>query len=208
MRPLDPASPPTECPFGASLQKYWDRLSSLERQMHLDEEALYSLIIQEAALAVARQTPGSHVIDAFAGAGGSAIGFARSGKRVTAIELDPTRLEMARYNARLFGVADSIEFIHGDALEILPTSPGDTVFPSPPWGGPEYTRRDLFTLSCFSPPGDRILEAVLQTKKNIVMQLPKNFDFNELRCFPGAWAVTPDIISGKLLSYTLVVLAA
>ena len=136
--------PETVCPFGSELQKYWDRLSPLERQMELDAEALYSLIVQEAALRTAAVTPGNHIIDAFAGAGGSAIGFARSGKKVTAVELHPHRLEMAKRNAALFQVADRIDFILGDALVLLPNLPGDTVFLSPPWGGPGYSKRPLF----------------------------------------------------------------
>ncbi len=172
--------------------------------MELDAEALYSLIVQEAALRTAAVTPGNHIIDAFAGAGGSAIGFARSAKKVTAIELHPQRLEMAKKNATLFKVADRIDFIHGDALVLLPTLPGDTVFLSPPWGGPGYSKRPLFTLDCFFPDGNLILDAVLQTGKNIVAQLPKNFDFNDLKRLPGGFAVYPDTAGVHLLSYTMV----
>jgi len=109
------------CPFGALLQKYCDRLSEQERRMKLDAQALYALVIQEMALHTAAVTPGDEIVDAFCGAGGSAIGFARAGKRVTAIELNGERLEMARHNAALFGVADRITFIHGDSLQLVST---------------------------------------------------------------------------------------
>ena len=46
------------------------------------------------------------MIDAGCGAGGNAIGFARGGARVTAIEQDVQRLAMARHNAEVYGVAD------------------------------------------------------------------------------------------------------
>jgi trimethylguanosine synthase len=144
------------------MEKYWARLSPEEKCMRLDKEALYSLVVQPVALRTAAITPGQHVVDAFCGAGGSAIGFALAGKSVTAIEMNPERLEMARYNANLFGVSDRITFIEGDSLEILPTLDLSTVFLAPPWGGPEYTQRQLFTLDAFSPNGHGLLNLALK----------------------------------------------
>lgn len=192
------------CPFGPSLQRYWDRLSAMERQMRLDAETLYSLVIQPAALETAARTPGRHVLDAFCGAGGSAIGFARAGKRVTAIEIDPARLQMARANAELFGVAHRIEFIEGDALRLIPTIPTDAIFLAPPWGGPEYRKHESFTLACFTPDGNEILEAAVPTRTTIVMQLPKTFDLGELRRFDLDVSIFEDRLGGELLSLTAV----
>lgn len=198
-------TPSSTCPFGPSMEKYWNRLSPEERQMRLDKEALYSLVIQPSALQTATITPGNHVIDAFCGAGGSAIGFARQGKTVTAIELNQDRLAMARYNAQLFGVADKITFLQGDSLELIPRLDGDTIFLAPPWGGPEYTKRPLFTLECFSPDGDQIMNISLRCGKNVVMQLPRNFDFNEFKRLEVGVSITEDRVNGELLSYTAVV---
>jgi len=193
-----------ECPLGPALQKYWDRLSAIERKMKLDAEALYSLVIQESAVATALKTPGNHIIDPFCGAGGTAIGYARAGKTVTAIELDPVRLEMAKYNAALFGVADKIEFIQGDALEIWPRVSADVVFLSPPWGGPSYSKMELFTLDHFVPSGHKLLTLADRLKMNVVMQLPRNFDFNEFKKFSWDVAISEDRVEGHLLSYTAV----
>ena len=60
------------------------------------------------------------MVDACCGAGGNAIGFARAGCRVTAIELDAGRLAMAKHNASLYGVGDRIEWICDDARNVLP----------------------------------------------------------------------------------------
>lgn len=173
--------------------------------MNLDVEALYSLVIQASALRTANITPGEHIVDAFCGAGGSAIGFARAGKSVTAIELNPTRLEMARRNAALFGVSDRITFIGGDSLELLPKLEGDTFFLAPPWGGPEYTKRPLFTLECFSPDGNQLMNIALRCRKHVCMQLPRNFDFNEFKRFEIGVSISEDRINGELLSYTAII---
>src|SRR6266498_4633200 len=82
------------------------------------------------------------LIDAFAGAGGNAIAFARSGKwrRVYAIEKDPNILECAKHNAEIYGVQDRITWFEGDCFEIIKTQLKDlgeycVIFASPPWGG-------------------------------------------------------------------------
>lgn len=45
---------------------------------------------------------------------------------------------MAKHNAAIYGVEDRIEFIVGDYIKLVDTLQADTVFLSPPWGGPEY----------------------------------------------------------------------
>ena len=38
-----------------------------------------------------------------------------------AIDIDPTKIELARHNAAVYGVADRIEFIVGDFFKVVPT---------------------------------------------------------------------------------------
>ncbi len=194
-----------DCPFGPLLQKYWDRLSPPEKQMKLDSEALYSLAVQEAALKVAKQTSGTHVVDAFCGAGGNAIAFAREGKKVTAIELNEQRLAMAQYNAQLFGVADSITFIHGNSLGLISALRPEALYLAPPWGGPAYAVREKFTLDCFLPNGRELLTLGFAVSEQVIMQVPKNFVFEELDEFGREVVVHEDRLENgdELLSFTV-----
>lgn len=57
---------------------------------------------------------------------------------VIAIDIDPHKIELARHNATVYGVADRIEFIVGDFFKLAHTIQADMVFLSPPWGGPSY----------------------------------------------------------------------
>ncbi|MFM2162251.1 MAG: hypothetical protein RLZZ383_1763, partial [Pseudomonadota bacterium] len=50
-----------------------------------------------------------------------------------AVERDATRLADARHNARIYGVADRIRFVHGDALDVVRDTDADLVFCDPPW---------------------------------------------------------------------------
>lgn len=58
---------------------------------------------------------------------------------VIAVDIDSVKIEMARHNAQVYGVADRIEFIVGDFFELAPRLYADMVFLSPPWGGPDYS---------------------------------------------------------------------
>lgn len=120
------------------------------------------------ALHVEKAKTGGKVImlDCFAGIGGNAIAFARSGafKRVYAIEKNLAALECARHNARIYGVHENITFFHGDCFELLglkEDAPGKIeslaqviskagiIFASPPWGGKsaEYVIQLILTSS-------------------------------------------------------------
>lgn len=101
----------------------------------MDEEGLYSLAQQEIMDQITSRIKGVRVLDAFCGVGGSAIGFARAGKQVLTVDINASRLEMAKFNAELFSVAESIEFRRADILTVLDSEKADTVFLDPPWGG-------------------------------------------------------------------------
>jgi predicted RNA methylase len=100
----------------------------------LDEEGRYSLTPEVIALEMAQRVRGQHVVDLGAGAGGNAIGFARAGCTVTAIEQDAKRLALARHNARCYGVESRIRFIHADGITRLPELSASLLFVDPPWG--------------------------------------------------------------------------
>lgn len=59
---------------------------------------------------------------------------------VIAIDIDPKKIEMAKHNATIYGVADRIEFIVGDFLSLVDSLKADIIFLSPPWGGPQYLK--------------------------------------------------------------------
>lgn len=142
------------------------------RGTRLDREGKLSLTPESVALELGKRAKGLRVIDAFAGAGGNAIGFARAGCPVTAIELDADRLAMARHNATIYGVADRIEFIPGDACKVIAGHEADLLFLDPPWGG-RY-RKERVTLDDLSPCAE-VLEAASGIP-NKWLKVPPSFD--------------------------------
>lgn len=101
-----------------------------------DEIGRMSLTPEPLALRMAAWAQGRAVVDAGCGIGGNSIAFARAGCRVVAIEADRERLALARHNAAVYGVAKQIEFVHGDALALVPERrDGEAIlFVDPPWG--------------------------------------------------------------------------
>ena len=114
--------------------------------VRIDPDARASLTPEAAALATAHRMGAATVVDAFCGAGGNAIAFARMPwcRQVIAVDLDPARLAMARHNAGLYGVQDKIRFVQGDFLELAPAlaPSAQACFLDPPWAaGPALAER-------------------------------------------------------------------
>uniref|UniRef100_A0ACD6AAC3 Uncharacterized protein n=2 Tax=Avena sativa TaxID=4498 RepID=A0ACD6AAC3_AVESA len=153
-KPKRPEPPHEESPADAAAAaagKYWAHRHSLfslyDRGVRMDAEGWYSATPEPIAAAqAARAAPAGLVVDAFAGVGGNSIQFAARGCYVIAVEIDPCKVELARHNARIYGVEDMIEFVVGDFFRLAPSLKADLVFLSPPWGGPSYNQTPIYTL--------------------------------------------------------------
>ena len=99
----------------------------------------YSVTPEKIARHIAEVMRCGIVVDGFCGVGGNAIQFALTCDRVIAVDIDINKINMARNNARVYGVEHKIEFIVGDFFQVVPHLVADAVFLSPPWGGPEVT---------------------------------------------------------------------
>lgn len=138
----------------------------------LDNEGRVSLTPEALAVALGERARGLRVIDACAGAGGNAIGFARAGCTVLAIEINPDRLAMARHNAKIYDVADRIEFVLGDARRVVPDREADLVFIDPPWG--ERYDKERVTPGDL-PPCEEVLAVANHLPKRW-LKVPPSFD--------------------------------
>lgn len=195
--------PPGKSPFGPDSQEQWNRLMPLERLMLFDADSLNELAVQEAAIETARMTPGHRVIDACCGVGGNAIAFALAGKMVTAIDVNSSRLEMAQFNATLFGVADRIRWVHGNALDLLPWLESESVFIDPNWGQPRS--KDALVGFEGSKPNIRQLVRLAQgDRRTVVLRLPLCFDFEELSSGAVSVRVSEELVKGELTGFTAV----
>ncbi|MEE9384754.1 MAG: methyltransferase domain-containing protein [Nannocystaceae bacterium] len=106
----------------------------VRRGARLDAEGRFSLTPEALAVRLGRWARAGRVVDAGCGAGGNAIGFARAGSHVTAIELDADRAAIARHNMLVYGVDDRVEVVQADAVQYGSQLDADLLFVDPPWG--------------------------------------------------------------------------
>jgi len=116
------------------------------------------------------------------GVGGNAIQFAKTCKKVIAIDIDETKLYCAKNNASIYGVEDKIEFILGDFYNLVPHLKADVVFLSPPWGGPSYLKSKVYDIKTMIPvDGERLFRESSKITKNIAYYVPRSINFDQMK---------------------------
>ncbi|XP_035210944.1 trimethylguanosine synthase-like isoform X2 [Stegodyphus dumicola] len=190
--PMPEACENEECMPDSSnkaLNKYWHqryRLFSLyDEGIQLDEESWFSVTPEKIAQHIAERCACGIIVDAFCGAGGNTIQFAHTCNHVIAIDIDPKKVEMAKNNAKVYGVDQYIDFIVGDFFSIAPSLKADVVFLSPPWGGPEYLNEQEYDISRIEPDIYKTIEAAQKITKNVALFVPRNTIVNQLARLAG-----------------------
>ncbi|KAL3284721.1 hypothetical protein HHI36_018867 [Cryptolaemus montrouzieri] len=203
---------PPEIRDSAKLKKYWMRRFSLfsrfDEGVKLDKESWYSVTPEIVAKHTAQRCKTDVIIDAFCGAGGNTIQFALTCKKVIAVDIDPIKIELARNNAKVYGVVDKIEFIVGDFMTLASNLKADVVFMSPPWGGPSYSNRLVYDLEKMLQPSpfSKLMEAANTISKNVAVFLPKNsntFDAVKQAGENGLIEIEQNFVSRNLIAITV-----
>nr|XP_021544016.1 trimethylguanosine synthase [Neomonachus schauinslandi] len=205
---------PPEIAAVPELAKYWAQryrlFSRFDDGIKLDREGWFSVTPEKIAEHIAGRVSQSFkcdiVVDAFCGVGGNTIQFALTGKRVIAVDIDPVKIDLARNNAEVYGVADKIEFICGDFLLLASHLKADVVFLSPPWGGPDYATAETFDIrTMMSPDGFEIFRLSRKITNNIVYFLPRNADIDQVASLAGPGGqveIEQNFLNNKLKTIT------
>lgn len=168
--------------------KYWrfrrQLFSRFELGIQFDVTGFQAAKSEPVADFVAKHLPGNRVFDAFTGIGGSALGFARAGKRVVSIEIVGERSRMAAHNAKVYGLEDQIRFVTGNTLELWKHFAFDAAYFDPAWGGLGYEKFKSLTFSSLTPNVLPLLKAIAAQGKHMALTVPLNFDLNELKQIP------------------------
>uniref|UniRef100_A0A182PK87 Trimethylguanosine synthase n=1 Tax=Anopheles epiroticus TaxID=199890 RepID=A0A182PK87_9DIPT len=205
------ASLPADIANDRSLLKYWYKRFSLfslfDSGIKLDRESWFSVTPEKVAAHTAERCRSDLIIDAFCGCGGNTIQFAFTCQKVIAIDIDPRKIEMAKHNAAVYGVADRIEFIVGDFIQLADRLQADVVFLSPPWGGPGYLKDEVYDLeqSLLPVPATQLMEAAQRVSKNIALYLPRNSNTQQLTMLAGpngAVEIEQNFLDRKLIALT------
>ncbi|XP_025154280.1 uncharacterized protein LOC105191479 isoform X2 [Harpegnathos saltator] len=182
----DTAEPPQEVEDDPTLVRYWlnryELFHKYDEGIQLDKESWYSVTPERIAKQIARRCKCNIIIDAFCGAGGNTIQFALTCNKVIAIDIDPIKIELAKHNAKIYGVDNKIEFIVGNFLELAPKLEADVVFLSPPWGGPGYLESLIFDIEWIFPVGGKhVYKAARRISTSVAYFLPRNVNIRQVR---------------------------
>jgi trimethylguanosine synthase len=114
---------------------------------------------------------------------------------------------MARHNATIYGVQDKIEFIVGNFFDLVEGLQADVVFLSPPWGGPDYMRNEIYDLeeSLQPVPASKLLAESRKITNSIAMYLPRNSNSKQLAMLAGPGncvEIEQNFLDRKLIALT------
>lgn len=196
------------CPNSA--RKYWYQryriFSRFAEGVSMDDGSWFDTTPEAIARHHASRMKGLCVLDCFCGVGGNVIQFAHVCDMVLAADVDNARVHKAFANAKLYGVSNAIDFTTADALSFLRSVRKgyvDTVFLSPPWGGPAYSMHEDFDVTHLEPVG---LEELLRVSLALAPEgaavfLPRNTRMQAMvDCIPNG--VGYEVIPGsKTLSF-------
>ncbi|XP_059454311.1 uncharacterized protein LOC132184626 isoform X2 [Corylus avellana] len=200
--------------YSSDIGKYWCQryllFSRFDEGVKMDEEGWFSVTPESIARHHASRCGSGIIVDCFTGVGGNAIQFAQRSKHVTAIDIDEKKINYAHHNATIYGVDDQIDFIKGDFFNLAPKLKADTVFLSPPWGGPDYAKVQTYDIKTMLKPRDGyfLFNTAKKIASRLVMFLPRNVDLNQLAelCLsshpPWALEVEKNYLNGKLKAIT------
>ncbi|GME22156.1 RNA cap guanine-N2 methyltransferase [Neofusicoccum parvum] len=176
----------------AEIQKYWWQRYNIwfnyDDGVWMTDDAWFGVTPEPVADKIAEQIANAvpagktTIIDAFAGAGGNAIAFAKTGRwdMIFAIEKDPDVLKCAKHNAEVYGVASKIFFIQGDCFEVIKKrfsfNKDFVVFASP-----TYCGHEVFDLKTMQPYNmHQLYKSFTKVSNEVVLYLPRTSDLNQL----------------------------
>jgi predicted RNA methylase len=137
-------------------------------RMYFTPHGLEQATRKEVAEHRARRLAGATVVDACCGIGGDFLALARAGCSVTAVDVDPLTVAVARANAGALGLADRVTVTVGDAAAVRPEA-YDVLFADP---ARRTSRGRTFDPMAYSPPWPVVLDLVSRAGRACVKVAP------------------------------------
>ena len=137
---------------------------------------------------LARRFNNLNVLETCTGGGFSTLSLARYARHVYTVEIDKSRVQDAKKNAKIAGIEKKITFINGDVLAIdlkktIPTI--DAAFLDPDWADTGENHSYKFINSNTEPPSDILLQAILSITPNITLVQPPFINPEEFDQLPA-----------------------
>lgn len=161
-------------------------MKKFSRNIKYDEDAYYMSCPEFIADYIANLLKGYKcAVELCSAIGITACALAKNIEKVYAVEIDSQRIEMAKYNATLYGVNSKIDFIQGDVLntDLLKSIQAEVAILDPDWSVDENTPE--IHSSSLENTTPNAIELVKKVRKyitnNIVIRVSKNVSAEELK---------------------------
>lgn len=184
-------------------KKYWRQrysiFSKYDEGILMNQELWFSVTPEAIAIFIAKYLRSYYItdgyktiedddftiIDVFCGGGGNTIQLAKRFRNVIAIDSNKDNLFCCEHNCSVYGLNEHVQFMKDDWVttnkQYFIDESVDTIFASPPWGGPGYKNSEIFDLNYLQPlPLKELLESFFQITYNVCLFLPRNSDVSQI----------------------------
>jgi 16S rRNA G966 N2-methylase RsmD len=122
------------------------------------------------------------ITDATANVGGNTLNFSKHFKHVNAIELSKINCHVLKNNVLKVYNRENVNIICSDFLDIINNLKQDIIFMDPPWGGPDYKKKENLILQLSNINISTIIDNIFKNKNAsmVVIKVPSNIDLNEI----------------------------
>ena len=155
--------------------KRLELFSKFDEGVKVDVGSWTECVMERIAKCISKRCKNVKVLDAFCGVGGTAIQLARH-CQVSALDLDPVKVEYAKHNANVYGVAEKMTFLQGDFLALSSQLRADVVFLDLPRSQANGSLCEIFA----SPPLLSVIEQAQHCAPTILLYLPKEVNIDEV----------------------------
>lgn len=127
--------------------------------------------------------PGKAVItDATANMGGATLAFSNYFDHVNSVEIIPFHCEILENNIKVYNSSDKVTIHCVDYLDIGNKLEQDAIFFDPPWGGPDYKKKQLMDMYLDNISICEIIKSLIDKKKIkiLAIRVPFNYDFKKI----------------------------
>lgn len=184
-------------PADSSLFKYWRFRKNLfskidSNEIYMTRELWFSVTPESIAAFLANFVraclpEAKVVLDVFCGGGGNTIQFAKQFPKVYGVDFSLEHLYCTAQNAKVYEVDDRVYLKYGSWEKICKQQcfkgiEVDCIFASPPWGGPNYLKKDVYDVERhLAPLGlTDLLKSMFQISQNVLLFLPRNSNLNQI----------------------------
>jgi len=157
-----------------------------KKDLKITNIGIYSITDPETAQRISEtikkkmKTKNLIITDATGNNGGNTINFAKNFKFVNSIEIVEDHCKVLDNNVKAFNL-ENVKIYCDDFIKIKDNLKQDVIFIDPPWGGPDYIKHEHLELELGDYKLADLVNNLLDIVKLVVIKVPRNYDFDNLK---------------------------